>query len=45
MQGTPLRVDFKSGHNPFEARDVKAPTPRQIRTAEREKKRRPKYLR
>jgi GTP-binding protein len=23
LQGTPLRVEFKSGHNPFEARDVK----------------------
>jgi GNAT superfamily N-acetyltransferase len=42
LQGTPLRVDFKSGHNPFEARTPKLITPRQTRTAEREAKRRKK---
>jgi hypothetical protein len=45
LQGTPLRVEFKSGHNPFESRDVKPLTPRQERTAQRDKKRRPQHLR
>jgi GTP-binding protein len=40
LQGTPLRVEFKSGHNPFEARIPKTVTPRQTRTAERIAKRR-----
>jgi len=44
LQGTPLRVEFKSGHNPFEARDVKPLTPRQERTEQRNSKRRPQYL-
>jgi GTP-binding protein len=42
LQGTPLRVDFKSGHNPFESRKPTPLTPRQIRTAERTAKRRNK---
>ena len=42
LQGTPLRVDFKSGHNPFEARKPTPLTPRQIRTAERDARRRNK---
>jgi GTP-binding protein len=42
LQGTPLRVDFKSGHNPFEERQPKSVTPRQERTAERLDKRRGK---
>ncbi len=42
LQGTPLRVDFKSGHNPFEARKPKPITPRQERTAERAARRRKK---
>lgn len=41
LRGTPLRVDFKSGHNPFDARKPKLITPRQERTAERAQKRRP----
>jgi GTP-binding protein len=45
LQGTPLRVEFKSGHNPFEARDVKPLTPRQERTAQRNSKRRPQHKR
>lgn len=40
LQGTPLRVEFKSGHNPFESRTPKPVTPRQARTAERDAKRR-----
>ena len=44
LQGTPLRVDFKANYNPFDKREVKSDTPRQTRTAEREKKRMPKYL-
>jgi len=43
LLGTPLRVDFKSGHNPFDARKPKLTTPRQERTAERAQKRRPGY--
>ena len=42
LHGTPLRVDFKSGHNPFEARHVNPLTPRQTRTAERDARRRNK---
>ncbi len=42
LQGTPLRVDFKSGHNPFDERQAKPVTPRQERTAERLEKRRGK---
>ncbi len=41
LRGTPLRVDFKSGHNPFETRVAKPVTPRQARTAERIRKRSP----
>ena len=44
LQGTPLRVDFKANYNPFDRREVKTETPRQARTAERDKKRMPKYL-
>lgn len=43
LQGTPLRVEFKSGHNPFESRTPKSVTPRQARTAERERKRQPRH--
>ena len=42
LHGTPLRVDFKSRHNPFEARHVNPLTPRQTRTAERDARRRNK---
>lgn len=42
LRGTPLRVDFKSGHNPFESRKPTPLTPRQIRTAERDARRRNK---
>ena len=42
LQGTPLRVEFKAGHNPFEARTPKVLTPRQERTAEYHAKRRRK---
>ena len=44
LQGTPLRVDFKANYNPFEAREAKTETPRQARTAERERKRLPRHL-
>jgi len=42
LQGTPLRVEFKGGANPFEERKPKSLTPRQIRTAERTQLRRGK---
>jgi GTP-binding protein len=42
LQGTPLRVEFKAGANPFEARKPKLLTPRQTRTAERQASRRGK---
>ncbi len=44
LQGTPLRVDFKANYNPFDRREVKTETPRQARSAERDKKRLPKHL-
>jgi GTP-binding protein len=44
LQGTPLRVDFKANYNPFDGREVKTETPRQARSAERDKKRLPKHL-
>jgi GTP-binding protein len=44
LQGTPLRVDFKATLHPFDPRAVTTETPRQARTAERDKKRRPKYM-
>ena len=40
LQGTPLRVEFKGGVNPFEDRKPKSLTPRQVRTAERNQARR-----
>jgi GTP-binding protein len=42
LQGTPLRVEFKGGVNPFEERKPKSLTPRQVRTAERAPQRRGK---
>ncbi len=45
LRGTPLRVDFKSGHNPFDARKPGNLTPRQQRTAERARQRQHKPAR
>jgi len=42
LQGTPLRVEFKAGVNPFDARKQNTLTPRQTRTAERHARRRGK---
>ncbi len=45
LRGTPLRVDFKSGHNPFDARKPANLTPRQQRSAERARQRQHKPAR
>ncbi|HNA83593.1 MAG TPA: ribosome biogenesis GTPase Der, partial [Thiobacillaceae bacterium] len=45
LQGTPLRVDFKANYNPFDQREASSLTPRQVRTAERDKKRLPRHVR
>jgi GTP-binding protein len=42
LAGTPLRVDFKSGHNPFEERKPKALTQRQVHKVRRERRHRRK---
>ena len=42
LQGTPLRVDFKANHNPFEARKPKALTQREANKARRERRHRRK---
>lgn len=44
LQGTPLRIEFKDGSNPFEGRKAKPPTERELNKARREKRfRRRKY--
>jgi GTP-binding protein len=42
LAGTPLRVDFKAGHNPFEDRKPKALTQRQVHKVKRERRHRRK---
>jgi GTP-binding protein len=38
LQGTPLRIEFKDGSNPFEGRKAKPLTEREMNKARREKR-------